>query len=296
MAEQRRQSATRRRRPAAGTSPAKRKPAARPTPSRKRGRSYRLASEQATPVKVQPKLQRSGGKRLSMPRLPVGRLVAFGLAVGLVALLVFVFADDRFYVQAADISGLTYGSQAEVYQRAGVDGYSVFWVNGREAAERIETLSYVKAATVRSALPDKVRIEVEERQPVALWKVNGHPYWVDAEGVTMTVTSLIEGLPVLSDLDSTSITAPGRVDVQLVTAVQELKKQMPQVGEFAYNKINGLQFRIPGSTVVYLGKPEGLDRRVKELLALQSSLAASGDMPAEINWRNEGGYFLRMAQ
>lgn len=294
MAEQRRKSATRRRRPAAGTPPAKRKPAARPTARRKQ--SYRLTPEQAPSVQAQPKPQRSGRKRLSMPRLPVGRLVACGLAAGLVALLAFAFVDDRFYIQAADISGLTYGSQAEIYQRAGVDGYSVFWVNGQEAARRIETLSYVKRAAVRPALPDRVHIEVEERQPVALWKVNGRDYWVDAEGVTMTVTSLIEGLPVLSDLDSTSITAPGRVDPQLVAAVQELKKQMPQVGEFAYNKINGLQFRIPGRTVIYLGKPEGLNKRVKELVVLQRSLAASGDMPAEINWRNEGGYFLRMAQ
>jgi len=208
-------------------------------------------------------------------------------------LFVWLFVDGSFYVSKADITGLRFSSASEVYRQAGIDSYSIFWVNGRNVAGRLEALPYVKSATVSTSLPNRVRIAVEERDPVAVWKAGGRDFWVDIEGITMPVASQVDGLPVLWDLDGSTVAVGGRIDRELISAVRALKQQQPNVSEFGYDRINGLQFRMPTGTIVYLGKPDGLAKRIQELLVLQQSLASQGSTPAEINWRVEDGFYLR---
>lgn len=221
------------------------------------------------------------------------RFVALGVVAVLVAVAAWVFVDDAFYVSTADITGVRYSSAADVYRQAGIDGYSIFWVNGRETEERLEALPYVKNALVRPTLPNRVGIEIEERVPVAIWKVGGRDYWVDVEGITMPLASQVESLPIFWDLDGSTVTAGGRVDPELIAAVRSLREQQPDVAEYGYDRVNGLQFRMPAGTMVYLGQPDGLAKRVRQLAVLQQNLASEGRAPAEINWRVEDGFYLR---
>jgi cell division protein FtsQ len=213
--------------------------------------------------------------------------------VAVIAVLVWMFVDQAFYVAQADFTGLRYSSAPDVYRQAGIDGYSIFWVNGRETAERLEALPYVKQATVRSSLPNRVRIAIEERVPVAVWKAGGRDFWVDITGITMPVASAVETLPVLWDLDGSTVVADGKVDPELIAATRTLKEQQPDVSQFGYDRTNGLQFRTPAGTIVYLGKPDGLAERVRQLKVFQETLASEGRTPAEINWRVEDAFYIR---
>ncbi len=129
---------------------------------------------------------------------------------------------------------------------------------------------------------------------MALWRVNGQELWVDVEGVTMPVGSAEVSLPVFTDLDGSSVRPDGGVDTQLISSVHELKRRLPEINEFAYDRFNGLQFHLASGTAVLLGKPDGLAERVEELLVLQGSLASLGQMPLEIDWRFEDGYTLKL--
>lgn len=279
-----------------------RTPEERRRTARKQSRTYRSAAP--SPVKVErksgspksakPAKPRTQRQPLIVPRLGKRRVLAIVLALVLVGLVAFGFVDSRFYVQTADIRGVQYSPAGQIYQRADVDGYSIFWVNARKAAQRIEALPYVKQATVRTALPNQVRIDVVERAPVALWRVNGQDLWVDVEGVTMPVASGDVSLPVFTDLDGSSVRTDGVVDRQLISSVHELKQRLPEINEFAYDRFNGLQFHLASGTTVLLGKPNGLAQRVEELLVLQGSLASLGQMPLEIDWRFEDGYTLKL--
>lgn len=270
--------------------------------ARKQTRTYRAAApgpakverKARSPKPAKPAKPRTQRQPLTMPRLGKRRALAIVLALVLAALVVFGFVDSRFYVQTADIRGVQHSPAGQIYQQAGVDGYSIFWVNAREATERIEALPYVKHATVLTALPNRVRIDVEERAPVALWRVNGQDLWVDVEGVTMPVASAEVSLPVFTDLDGSSVRPDGGVDTQLISSVHELKQRLPEINEFAYDRFNGLQFHLASGTAVLLGKPDGLAERVEELLVLQGSLASLGQMPLEIDWRFEDGYTLKL--
>lgn len=47
---------------------------------------------------------------------------------------------------------------------------------------RLESIGWVKQATVWRQLPDTLNIEIEERQPFARWQIDGRVYLVDEEG------------------------------------------------------------------------------------------------------------------
>jgi cell division septal protein FtsQ len=274
----------------------------KPSKPRRRPASRQHRQEQAlVPVERARTPERAGGPRPLRPRrlrISILRSVATIVFLSLVALAVFLFNDNRFYVNTASIRGLRHTSAEQVYRQAGIDQVSIFWIDDREVERRIEALPYVKQATVQSALPNQVRIEVVEREPMVLWRVGGQEHWVDSEGVTMPVASstTAQNLPVLWDLDGSTAANDGRLDPQLIASLRQVKQQAPEVTDFGYDRINGLQFRFPSGSFVYLGHPEGMAKRVASLLVLHQSLASQGRTPAEINWRFEDGYYLRLAQ
>lgn len=263
-------------------------------PDRQRRRSGTRQHRQA---QAQPQGAHPRGRLAAqpLPRISAARAAGVALVAGLVAVLAYLFGDPGFYVQTAAISGLRYASPEEVYRQAGIDQYSIFWVDAQDVARRIEQLPYTKRATVHTALPNQVRIAVEEREPVAVWKTAGQAYWVDSEGITMPVASQVQSLPVLWDLDGSTVARDGRPDRQLIASLHQVKQQVPEVTDFGYDASNGLQFRLPSGTVVFLGRPEGMAQRVTSLLVLYRSLASQGRMPAEINWRVDNGLYLRLA-
>jgi cell division septal protein FtsQ len=265
----------------------------KPAKRRRRPTSRQHRQEQARPLAVRADSHKTTRSR---PQLSWLRVMAGVLLIGMIALMAFLFADDSFYVKTAAIRGLRLTTAEEIYRQADIDQYSIFWIVDREVAQRIETLPYVKRATIRTALPNQVRIEIEEREPVVVWNIGDQTYWVDNEGITMPVASKALDLPVLWDLDGSTTTANDQLDRQLIASVRQVKEQAPEVTDFGYDRINGLQFRFPGGTFVYLGHPEGMAKRVASLLVLHQSLASQGQTPAEINWRSENGYYLRLAQ
>ncbi len=273
----------------------------KPPKRRRRPASRQHRQEQALLSGERSKRPPMGTKspRPRLPRISVLRGAASILFIGLAALTIFLFSDARFYVYTAAIRGLRYTSAEQVYRQADIDQYSIFWINDRETERRIEMLPYVKRATVHTALPNQVRIEVVEREPLVVWKVGGQEHWVDSEGLTMPVANAagqVQDLPVLWDLDGSTSAGDGRLDPQLIASLSQVKQQTPEVTDFGYDRINGLQFRFPSGSFVYLGHPEGMAERVASLLVLHQSLASQGQAPAEINWRFENGYYLRLAQ
>jgi cell division septal protein FtsQ len=272
----------------------------KPAKPRRRPASRQHRQEQAllTGVSNTHPAEGAGRSRPHRLRVPILRGLAGVVLLGLAAVAVFLVNDTRFYVHTAAIRGLRYTSAEHIYSQAGIDQYSIFWIDDRKVERHLEALPYVKHATVHTALPNQVRIEIVEREPVVLWRVGGQEYWVDSEGVTMPIAraAAAQDLPVLWDLDGSTTASDGRLDPQLIASLRQVKQQAPEVTDFGYDRTNGLQFRFPSGSFVYLGHPEGMAQRVASLLVLHQSLASQGQAPAEINWRFENGYYLRLAQ
>ena len=62
---------------------------------------------------------------------------------------------------------------------------SLVFLSVREARERLEALPLVKTAAVRKLYPDELVVTLVEREPYALWQMNGELFVIAADGTVI---------------------------------------------------------------------------------------------------------------
>jgi cell division protein FtsQ len=168
---------------------------------------------------------RFGGSRRDWPSGPwwrpmstVGRvflglgilIVLSGLAVSAYFLRSFVERDGRFRIAGTDnieATGLTEVSRAEMLPVFGEDvGRNIFFVPLAERRKELEQIPWVEKATVMRLLPDRIRVSVVERQPVAFLRHGQQIGLVDANGVLLTMPAAMMAqhhysFPVVTGID-----------------------------------------------------------------------------------------------
>ena len=149
---------------------------------------------------------RLGGGRFDVPSGPwwrpsstVGRvflglgilIVLGGLTTAGVLLKTYLERDARFRIAGAgniEATGLTEVSRAEMLPVFGEDiGRNIFFVPLGERRRQLEKIPWVERATVMRLLPDQIRVQVVERQPVAFVRQGQQIGLVDGSGVLLTM-------------------------------------------------------------------------------------------------------------
>jgi cell division protein FtsQ len=168
---------------------------------------------------------RLGGQRSGEPRgrwwRPASRagrvflglcalIVLGGLATGGFLLKTYIESDSRFRIAGAgniEATGLTQVTRAEMLPVFGEDiGRNIFYVNLAERRRQLEEIPWVERATVMRLLPDRIGVDVVERQPVAFTRQGQQIGLVDASGVLLTMSTATMAqhhysFPVLTGID-----------------------------------------------------------------------------------------------
>ncbi len=215
-----------------------------------------------------------------------GVLLARGLAC-----LVYVFTDLGFYVYGADVKTMRYASPVVVYQQAGVEGFSAFFVQPAAVSERVRQLPTIQSAVVRVRLPNRVTIEVIEREPVLLYQVQAETFWVDAQGFLMPAADAREDLVKLIDDSSSAQVDPQRVDPSLLHAIQQIRRDLPQIDTFRYQEPFGMYFFSPEGWRVLLGEAKTMDSKLLSWAALRQDLLRKKATVQEVDLRYQHPYW-----
>jgi cell division protein FtsQ len=148
-----------------------------------------------TPVR-----RRQGGTRIRFRGLPatksgriaagVATLVLLGFCVGAVLLARdLLLHDDRFVIQSSssiEIEGNSHLTRAQLLSIFGGDvERNIFTVSLAERRAELERLPWVDHATVMRLLPNRMRVSITERTPVAFVRQGNHIGLVDANGVLL---------------------------------------------------------------------------------------------------------------
>jgi cell division protein FtsQ len=134
---------------------------------------------------------RSTGGRIVLGTVSVVLLGA--AAVGFVMARTYVLHDPRFVVAGSDdiqISGNAHLSRAQVLSVFGGDlERNIFRVSLAERRADLERLPWVEHATVMRLLPDRLRVQIKERTPVAFVRQGTQIGLVDANGVLLDLAT-----------------------------------------------------------------------------------------------------------
>jgi cell division protein FtsQ len=151
-----------------------------------------------------PVASRRSGLRLrfrGLPRTMKGRVVAgvvLALCLGLCgAVLMFarnvLLHDDRFVIQSSssiEFTGNAHVTRAQLLSIFGEDvERNIFNVSLAQRKAELEALPWVAHATVMRLLPNRMRVSILERTPVAFVRQGSHIGLVDAAGVLLDMPS-----------------------------------------------------------------------------------------------------------
>jgi cell division protein FtsQ len=138
-------------------------------------------------------------------------IVLGGLTASAYLLKTWVSRDGRFRINGADnieASGLTEVSRAQMLPVFGEDiGRNIFFVPLGERRRQLEEIPWIERATVMRLLPNRIRISVVERQPVAFARQGQQIGLVDANGVLLTMPAAMMAqqhysFPVVTGIDA----------------------------------------------------------------------------------------------
>lgn len=187
---------------------------------------------------------------------------------------------DEYYVMSPEISGTRFVPPEEIASAAAVAGLHAFWVDPAQIEAAVRQVPNVADVRVRALWPNRVTIEVTEREPVLLWIDGQTARWADATGHLMPVRSQIEGLlTVIAEEGAVSVQTMERLPEALVAGALALHALIPQVRELRYASSGGLAFEDARGWTAYFGVGDDMAQKLVIYNALVASLEARGLRP-----------------
>jgi cell division protein FtsQ len=90
-------------------------------------------------------------------------------------------------VQDVSLRGRRFAKRGDIVRALGIRrGDAILGLNLAAMRHRLVDLPWVRDAQVERLLPDRIRIEIQERRPMALWQRKGKLALVDQNGVIIT--------------------------------------------------------------------------------------------------------------
>jgi len=148
---------------------------------------------------------------------------------GLLLLGWYVVNSPRFDVAGTDaviLTGNRFVSQAEVAAAIGAGAEpNLFRLPLEEARREVESIPWVRSASLRRVYPNRLQVDITERKPIAFVNLGGGVKLVDADGVTLDKPSDASfDFPVLTGIDSSMSLKDRRARLALFDQfAQELK-------------------------------------------------------------------------
>jgi len=196
------------------------------------------------------------------------------LAAGTLALLVglgaasyslhnFLARDARFRIAGVgniEAEGLSEVSRADLLPLFGEDiGKNIFFVHLGERRQQLEQIPWVERATVMRLLPDRIRVNVVERQPVAFVRQGAQIQLVDASGVLLSMPPAMMAqrhysFPVVTGIDAQDTPAARR---QRMAVYGRLMAELDANGQAVSRQISEIDLTDPEDARVMMPETSG---------------------------------------
>lgn len=212
----------------------------------------------------------------------LSRVLALGVIVG-GGWVVYDFASsDRYVVEAVHVTGNALLTPPEVLDIAAVQGVNVFWVNARMVEGRLANLPAVQAVEVAPALPGRVEISLQERQPWGLWHSGEGTYLVDRDGTVLmpyepSRTPTFQPVALVSQAGGQAVRPGERINPDVLSASAWLAQRLPEIGiqplAFEWSRAGGLEVPTQQGWRVRFDGSADLERQLSVLTTIRDHLS-----------------------
>jgi len=144
--------------------------------------------------------KRVSARRSSLPKKTANRLLWAVVAAGIVcvaalgAAWLYHYGEHswRFRVESSDnieVTGMQNVTKAQIMEVMGADiGRNIFFIPLPQQKAQLEQIPWVESASVMRFVPNRLKVEIHERTPVAFARVGPRMSLIDAGGTLMELT------------------------------------------------------------------------------------------------------------
>ena len=145
--------------------------------------------------------KRVSARRSSLPKKTANRLLwavaaaAVCVAAVLAAAWLYHYGERswRFRVESSDnieVAGMQNVTKAQIMEVMGADiGRNIFFIPLAQQKAQLEQIPWVESASVMRFVPNRLKVEIHERTPVAFARVGPRMSLIDAGGTLMELTA-----------------------------------------------------------------------------------------------------------
>ncbi len=235
-----------------------------------------------------------GQKRVPVRRGPLPRKTAHKVKIAALLLLATAGAvavgtvlyrygahSWRFRLESSDnieIRGAQNVSRAQVLEVLGADiGRNLFFVPLSDRKKQLEEIAWVESASVLRLLPDRLRVEIKERTPVAFVQIGSRVALIDASGVVMDMPATKQthySFPVITGMQESEPLSTRAARMKIYSAlIRDLDSEgghySQALSEVDLSDPEDVKIIVPdteGAVLVHMGSSDFL-RRYKTFLA-----------------------------
>jgi cell division protein FtsQ len=141
--------------------------------------------------------KRVSARRGSLPKKTAHRLIWASMALGLLGLaslatiVLYNYGERswRFRIESSDnieVTGIEKVTKAQIMEVMGADiGRNTFFVPLTQQKAQLEQIPWVESASVMRFVPNRLKVEIHERTPIAFARVGPRIFLIDAVGTLM---------------------------------------------------------------------------------------------------------------
>ena len=225
--------------------------------------------------------KRVSARRSSLPKKTISRVMWACFALGIlgvgavVAIALYNYGERswRFRIESSDnieVTGIENVTKAQIMEVMGADiGRNTFFVPLTQQKAQLEQIPWVESASVMRFVPNRLKVEIHERTPVAFARVGPRIFLIDAIGTLMELPQKHKySFPVILGMNPGE---PLSTRVPRMKAYNELVQQLDSGGarysqdlsEVDLSDLENLKVRVndpQGDVLVELGSSDYLKR------------------------------------
>jgi len=208
----------------------------------------------------------------------VGLAICVLIALGIAYAFIYRYGERswRFRVDSSDqieIAGMQNVTRAQVMDVLGSDiGRNIFFVPLDERREQLEQIPWVESAAVMRFVPNRLKVTVQERTPVAFVRIGSHIGLIDNTGRTMEIPAHNKTQYSFPVIAGTRDTEPLSTRAARMKVYNELVRELDSEGGHYSSELSEVDLTDPEDTKVLVSDPSG-----DVLLHLGSVSSGSGN-------------------